>query len=228
MDPSKLKLICVDRFDGIEPFRGLGQLTPEQIGTLAGKATAVTAEQLQTAAQGWTAFRASDPRTLEHFIASDTSALPFLKAALQRHLQEFPWTSDGLTRTERQILQLVHDGISKPGQIFARNMDMETVYFIGDWPTFGHIDDLCKAPQGLLACANGAELQYPPIIAVPKDEFMKQRLQITDAGRAALGGHLDPMKVMQRDMWLGGVHISSGQPMWMWNEAEQRLELTGA
>jgi hypothetical protein len=32
-----------------------------------------------------------------------TESLPFLAAALRRHLEEFPWTTDGLSRTERQI-----------------------------------------------------------------------------------------------------------------------------
>ncbi len=28
---TRLELICIDRFEGIEPFRGIGQLTPEQM-----------------------------------------------------------------------------------------------------------------------------------------------------------------------------------------------------
>jgi hypothetical protein len=50
----------------------------------------------------WTAFRSPDPRNLE---TVKIAALPFLAAALRRHLEEFPWTTDGLSRTERQILQ---------------------------------------------------------------------------------------------------------------------------
>ena len=38
------------------------------------------------------------------------AALPFLAAALRRHLEEFPWTTDGLSRTERRILQALERG----------------------------------------------------------------------------------------------------------------------
>ena len=117
-------LICIDRFDGIEPFRGIGQLNAVQMASLFDQRRSVTAQQLGVAHAAWNAFCAPDPGALLDFIATDGDALPFLKPALRRHLQEFPWLNDGLTRTERQLLLLVKNGTTKPGQLFVKNMDL--------------------------------------------------------------------------------------------------------
>jgi hypothetical protein len=62
----------------------------------------LTRRHFQEAQAAWAAFRSSDPTTID---PGKPKALQFLGAALRRHLEEFPWTTDGLSRTERQILQ---------------------------------------------------------------------------------------------------------------------------
>jgi len=62
------------------------------------------------AERAWDAFRSPNPRRIEDLLRSDTSALPFLAAALRRHLAEFPSTADGLSKTERRLLELAKDG----------------------------------------------------------------------------------------------------------------------
>ena len=49
---------------------------------------------------------------------------------LTRHLQEFPWTTDGLSRTERAILDALRDGPQKFAAIFQRTR--EEPAFMGD------------------------------------------------------------------------------------------------
>src|SRR5262249_36616512 len=132
---TRLRMICINTFPGIEPFRGLGQLDAAQMATLIDKALPVTAAQLSLASDGWAAFRSHDPRDIETFLRRDLRPLPYLEAALRRHLQEFPSSSNGLGRTDRQILQLVSEGVARPGRIFVANMSLETALFIGDWGT---------------------------------------------------------------------------------------------
>lgn len=48
-DIGNVGLLCVDAFPGIEPFNGLGQLTPEQLASLYGKRIPVTEEQFRFA-----------------------------------------------------------------------------------------------------------------------------------------------------------------------------------
>ena len=59
------------------------------------------------------------PEPLEALLKSDLRELPFLKGALQRHLQELPWTTDGLSLTERQALAALAKGPRTAGQLFA-------------------------------------------------------------------------------------------------------------
>ncbi len=222
---SKLTLICINHFDGLPGFRGLGELTPMQVATLWDVRVPITADQLQLAHTGWQAFRSPDPRELERYVAGDLSALPFLARALRRHLQEFPWQQDGLSRTERQILQLVARGFSSPGPIFVEIMNQEEVLFMGDWSTFRLIEDLCRPNVPLLRCSPGPMFKYPPDLTITRDAFLAQNLALTDNGHRVLAGKTSAIGKIQRDLWLGGVAIKSGSPMWMWDDDNGRIEL---
>ena len=212
-----LKLICIDRFAGIEPFRGLGQLNAEQIASLYDQREPITKAQMDVARAGWSAFRSSDPNDLLTFIGGDLTSLPFLKAALSRHLEEYPSSQTGLTRTERQILELVGDDIRAPGRLFSSNMDLESTLFMGDSGTFKHIATLCNGDQPLLSCTPDETFRYPPHDQLSPDAFRRQRLQLTDLGHQVLDGAIDAFDLIRRDWWLGGVHLLSDRPMWTWD-----------
>ncbi len=223
--PPALSIICIDRFDSIKPFRGLGQLNSEQMASLFKTRQPVTHAHLHLAKQGWAAFRCENPQSLETFLASDLQPLPFLKAALQRHLEEFPWINDGLTRTERQILTLISNGTSRPGDIFVKNMEYETALFIGDWMTYSLIENLCTTQVPLLSCISGQTFQTPQGSEISAEEFHQQDLFLTSAGNQVLAGELDGFSAIDRDNWLGGIHLTTGQPMWMWNAKAAQLDL---
>src|SRR5262245_13769543 len=116
---GRLGVICIGAFPGVEPFRGLGQLGPAQLAPILDARTPVTPRQLELSRSGWAAFRSPDPRDLEKFLQRDLQPFPFMKTALSRHLEEFPATSNGLGRTDRQILEVISEGTRRPGQIFA-------------------------------------------------------------------------------------------------------------
>lgn len=225
---QRLTLICVDAFPGIDPFLGLGQMGTDQMESVFDRREAVTAAQIHCAIAGWRAFRSSHPPDLTEFMKGDLSPLPFLRAALDRYIEEFPWTTDGLTRTERQILNLVAASGLGPGEIFTRNMELETALFIGDWTTFDRIARLCAEPAPLLPTADGKPFRHPPAAAISREEFLAQRLKLTDAGETALAtdptGELLPRP---RDEWLGGVHLQSGAPMWMFDPRSRNFLQVG-
>jgi len=108
---DQLQLIQV--LDGLAELKGppislvceaeyLGNMDPARAAELFALRNPVTRRHMAEARAAWTAFRAPDPRGLQEI---KTTSLPFLAAAMRRHLEEFPWTTDGLSRTERQILQ---------------------------------------------------------------------------------------------------------------------------
>ncbi len=225
LDAAKLSMICIDHFAGVEPFRGLGQLSQEQMASLYHLRQPVTHAQFKLAADGWAAFCSSNPANLEALMAEELNSLPFLRAALARHLEEYPWTTDGLTRSERQLLKLVSEGIHAPGALFARNMDCERVLFEGDLRFFKHVADLCGAPAPLLKSEPYGTFHYPPNMMISRDDLLGQRLRLTDIGKQVLAGALEASSVIVRDEWLGGVHFLSTQPMWMWNPDHKKIRL---
>lgn len=113
---DQLQLIQV--LDGLAELRGppislvceaeyLGTMAAERAAELFALRNPVTRRHFREAQAAWAAFRSPNPQDIE---SVKPAALPFLAAALRRHLEEFPWTTDGLSRTERQILQALRRG----------------------------------------------------------------------------------------------------------------------
>lgn len=223
---TALFLICIGAYPGIQPFHGLGQLRPDQIAPLLQDRVPVSQAQFEIAQSGWAAFRSPDPSVLEAFLRKDLNALPFLHAALFRHLEEFPAVGSGLGRTDRQILELVASGIEEPGALFGEAMAREDVMFSGDWSFFRHVAALCEDPHPLLRCTPKQKFQYPPIRALPMAQFREQRLTLTETGKDALAGRTDVASLRTFDYWLGGVHLQPGKPLWRWNTEIGQLEKT--
>ena len=227
MTSNKLDIICVNAFPGIVPFHGLGQLDPAQMATLLDKRLPVTSAHLELAQSGWAAFRSPDPRDVEAFLSCELRPFPFMKEALTRHMQEFPATSDGLGRTDRQILKLVSEGVSRPGRIFAANIEFETELFIGDWGIYQHIQELCNVRQ-LLNCNPYGEFRDALDPALSAEEFRRQELSLTDRGRQVLANEADASAFGEVDRWLGGVHLTNHKPRWRWDESARRVTVAEA
>ena len=133
---DQLQLIQV--LDGLSGLRGppislvceaeyVGNMAPERAAELFALRNPVMRRHFQEAQAAWAAFRSANPRDLEKLKAT---SLPFLAAALRRHLEEFPWTSDGLSRTERAIVQALSGGPRSFLEIF-RSIEEEPA-FLGD------------------------------------------------------------------------------------------------
>ena len=223
---NTLSLICIDHFDGIKPFRGLGQLNSEQMASLYESRIKITQAELTLAQKGWASFRSSHPTELESFIqTNELRPLPFLEDALQRHLLEYPHTNDGLTQTERQLLALIASGIQKPSQVFNENMALESVLFIGDWATYKTIAEMRNRDQALITCAPGDAFYHPPTVNIPREKFIQQRLHITPLGEKVLSGQENAINIIERDFWLGGVHINTHKSFWMWHSEDRKMVL---
>lgn len=102
--PGKtVSLVSIASFPGRPRFKGLGELSPGELSSLLGIRARVGESQYALAALAWQAFRQPTPEALDALCRADTAALPYLAAALARFLQEYPWTRDGLSRTERRF-----------------------------------------------------------------------------------------------------------------------------
>ena len=97
--PVGVELICVGSFPGRPDFAGLGELEPDELGSLWPVRAPLTNEHVRAARAGWDAFRGTDPSALARMAATPDARLPFLAAALRRLLEELPGVRDGLART---------------------------------------------------------------------------------------------------------------------------------
>ena len=183
---TSAELISISRFPGVEPFLGLGQLSPAQLASLWPGRRRVSPAQLTLGTRAWKAFCSPDPLALQNLVSSDTAALPFLRDALVRHLEEFPSPPDGLSRTDRQILRVVAAGNQTFDSIFEANQAMETAPFLGDAVVHLRINGLVNARAPLLT---------------------REPHALTPAGQRVLAGDADARKLSGIDRWLGGVHL---------------------
>jgi hypothetical protein len=227
-DPQRLSLICVNAFPGISPFRGLGQLTPDQLAGLYPARLPVSQETVRQARHAWAIFRGPHPRTLRALADRGVEGLPFLGAALLRHCAEFPWTIDGLTLTERRILCLVEEGQVGPGPLFRASMDLETVLFLGDWAFFDRVGSLCAGEDPLLAVEGAGVFLRPEGLEGPSEAFRAQRLIVTGRGRDLLSGAGSVGTWWPRDEWLGGIRVNSADTHWCWDGLLERFVVIGA
>lgn len=209
---TAINLICIDRFPGVEPFRGIGQLTVAQMASLYEQRQPVSAHQFERANAVFQAFVDACPAALVDMAFDNDKSLAFLGRALQRHLEEFPWCTDGLTRTERQLLQLIADGESRPGRLFVENMALETALYIGDWRTFSCLRDLAAGDTPLVRLTGN-----------DTDDFLTRTVTLTEAGHHTLSETPSDVAPRERDLWLGGVHIVSGDNEWLWDPDALRL-----
>jgi RNA polymerase sigma factor (sigma-70 family) len=198
---TALSLICIGEFPGFEPFHGLGQLNAEQLTSLLGTREPVSPEQSALGAHAWRAFTASDPTELDALVRSgDTRALPFLAGALQRFLEEYPAVDTGLPRTERQILELLAAQRLTPERLFVMQARLEERVFMGDTTFWLRVMDLAAGATPFVS----VDAEPPGDRVLPVGT-----VAITEAGRAALAGAADWVRLDGFDRWLGGVHLSA-------------------
>ncbi|MBR2872691.1 MAG: DUF1835 domain-containing protein [Lentisphaeria bacterium] len=107
-------------------------------------------EDLDAAARAWHFFQTRDARNLRQLAKQEKfTTLPAMKQALLRCADEIP-DSDGLTRTQYQILQLVAAKKSSFKEIFTGLDKFEEYPFLGDTACQRYLDDLVS--KGLLIC----------------------------------------------------------------------------
>ncbi len=208
----QLSLICIGSFPGIEPFHGLGQLSPSEMASLLDQRQRVTEKQIFLARHIWRAFCSTEPIGLEVALRRDTTSLPFLADALLRHLEEFPWTRDGLSRTERQALLGVDAGFDTFESLFRAVQALETRPFLGDTSFLRALKVLGTSPMPLIRLEPGAG-------GIARN----LRVSLTTTGREVLKGREDWVRIHGIDRWLGGVHLHGHESQWRWDGERARL-----
>jgi hypothetical protein len=201
-DPEQLELIEIGAFPGRPAFRGLGELDVAELESLWPQRRAVTDEDTAGAQLAWESVRRGDPRGVEQVFRDPPVGRPFLGAAFGRLLEELPDVDDGLSRTERQLLELLDEGALLTGALFVASQDLEEAPFHGD----------------VWILRTLAELEG----STPLVSLTEGSAQITDAGRRVLAGDADRVELLGIDRWVGGTHLVPGA-VWRWDAAASEL-----
>jgi hypothetical protein len=223
-DATGLTLICIADHPEVTPFHGLGQLSPAQLAALAPQRQPITDDQFRAAAAAWGAFTADDPRQLEDVLAGDLTALPHLGPALRRLLEQYPWTTDGLSRTQRQILTAIGGQGASFDELFRRDQQMEQAPFMGDTTLWRHVEQLAEGARPLVAIdPAGATPDRAPMQDTARRRLGAVQLRLTDAAAAVLAGEADHVQLNGIDRWIGGVHLRGSESPFRWDPVTQRL-----
>lgn len=211
---TRLSLICLGRYPGLEPFIGLGQLKPDQMASLADTRVRVNEAQFRLARAAWDAFTAPDPTAIESLAGAGTPALPFLSAALRRHLQQFPAVENGLSRTEGQALSVLRErGSLTARDLFVAVQNAEELLFMGDSSFFRMMRGLATASHPLVQVVDPG---------APFEQWATMPVELTCAGIAVVEGQNDHVRLNGIDRWVGGVHLEGGGA-WRWDDSAGRI-----
>lgn len=224
---TKISLICIGEFPGFPNFHGLGQLNAQQLATLYGTQHEVAQGEFELATAAWRAYCSTDPRNLETLIVGDTSALPFLRGALIRHLEQYPSIRNGLSRTERQILEALETGPLRPGPLFQTEQQVEERPFMGDASFWLYVARLTKGAAPLVSVDGTESFKLPTGFGPYDEDFLNQTLALTGKGREVLQCQEDWMHISNLDRWLGGVHLQGSEAAWRWDESRNELVAAG-
>lgn len=215
------ELIVVGSFPGRPSFRGLGELTADELETLWPSRITAAPETLTSAAAAWDALRSPEPFALAAQLHAEAPQLPFLDPALRRLLEELPAPRDGLSGTERRTLRAIAAGAATPAAAFRAAQDLEAAPFLGDAWFFRALADLGAGPDRLVETQAGRPLPAAP----PQGDahaFARLSLRLTRNGERVLGREADRVTLLGVDRWVGGTHVTPGAA-WRWDPAAQLL-----
>jgi hypothetical protein len=165
--------------------------------------------------RAWRAFRSPTEEPWRSFLEERNGCLRHLPAAFRRLLEELPAEQDGLSRTERQILEAVEEQQNPtPAKVFRACQEREEAAFLGDWAFTLPLRRLTEVARPLLHDADGARLTVPRTPEPPDTsaggEFWHRPLQLTEDGHRCLAGEVHYTALNELHRWLGGVLLAGG------------------
>lgn len=187
----------------------LGLTRPEAFPAMFARRATITREQIRLGTRAWEAFCGVDPSALLPLASSDHEDLPYLRGAIRRHLEEFPSVTGGLARSERQILQVLSEGLRTPGETFVEASRLEEAIFMGDLSFWNIVLRLAGCTRPLVAVRATGDAQPRPGV------LPSGTLALTPDGAAVLAGRADYIALNGIDRWLGGVRLTS-ERVWRW------------
>jgi len=218
---TRLHLLCIGEFPGITLFRGLGQLSVEQLMTLSGTWSEIGREELEFGRDVWEAYTANQPEALQQIVQHESSILPYAQEAFRLHLARYPSVHNGLGIVEQTTLEMVKQGVNSPVALFQQVGDRLHGLGMGDLQYWICLKDLTGGSHPLLHMEGGTT--FPDYKQSPEAYSKQITLTLSDYGVQVLNGQVDWISRVGIDKWYGGVHLHGNTVSWRWDEEQQRL-----
>lgn len=211
---TKLSLLCIGDYPGVELFQGLGQLSVEQLGTLSGTWKLIGDKELEMGQAFWKAYTSQSPEPLQQLLTQDTSILPYAHSAFQAHLSRFPSMDNGLGVVEQATLEVIHEGIQAPYELFSKVGAKLHGLGMGDLQYWHIVRQMVQEPYPLIKMCGLKELpRYNDSLM----QFTDCELVLTELGKKVILGQEDWTEKKGIEEWYGGVHLQGAAPRWRWN-----------
>jgi hypothetical protein len=147
----------------------------------------------------------SRARSRKAFRLRPSRAWTSLRAALRRHLQQFPSVRRGLSRTEAQTLAGSLPARWRCATPSARRTMPWRRPSSWETPAGGHIRPLLTSRIRCSRVVGEApDMNHPDWW---RDDASAPRLALTDTGARVMAGEVDHVALNGIDRWLGGVHL---------------------
>ena len=206
----------------------LGPLPPEKFRPLFDARRPIGTDDLAHAQAAWTAFTGADPMPLlqvteqldrdgraRAYAYDDVVRLPHLAAAMRRQLEEYPDTEAGLSRTERQLCEILAVATMPLGKLFTASQNAESWQWLGDWSFAWYVQRLSDCPYPLIAHPNGSRV-IAPLRDTDGRSFWERPVALTPFGQDVIRDRADLVRANGIDRWIGGVHCSTRR-FWRWD-----------
>lgn len=217
-----LMLVYCSHIDGVFRFSGLETLHPQQIAKLYCERAEVSVNQMELALHVWDGITSNDPLQLHALQNVNARLLPFVKDAVSRLLEEYPDKNNGLSRTEKQIGQVIYSGVTHPLAIYELVQRKEKIPYMSEQSFRRHLYKMLTAEHPLVAF--GKNIKVP---GVRSEEFLKQQCYITNTGFNILAESADHIFLNGIDRWVGGVHLTE-ENIWRISDKQKLLKRTYA
>ncbi|PSR55146.1 hypothetical protein AHMF7605_17355 [Adhaeribacter arboris] len=202
LNKTSLSLVCIGSHPEKPDFKGLGELSPEQLAALFPQRQVLTPADLALGDRGWKAYAAPTPEPLIYFLQKeDFTRLPLLPIALHAHLTRFPSVQNGLNAIEQLLLEIIATNQLTTTELFEKFWQRTSLFGLGDAQIVNYL----------------VELEQAELIQI------QETISITDLGNKTLRSECDYVQLHPVNRWLGGVHLQPGIPYWRWNRANEEI-----
>lgn len=191
---------------------GLGALPAERLTALFADRRPVSARARELGAHAWAAYASPDPLASMPLIARESAALPFVREAFRAHLGRFPSVFNGLNEVERATLTVLRGGSRHFGDL------------VREVTANPHVRRHGMGDRQFAACLR----RLMPLVGIVGATVMTAEISLTARGAKVEAGELDWLALHAIDVWLGGVHLRHGSPLWRWDAARERLVVSAA